>query len=322
MLRPYKRVGTIEQEDGVAFVAEGDLEDAGGVVENAEDADDWRWVDRLAESLVVEADVAAGDGRAEGSAGFGEAVDGFAELPHHFGLFGAAEVEAIRGGDGTRTARGHVAGRFGDGVHRADAGIQLAPAAIAVRGEREGALHGAGLWILDAHDSGIARAGTGESVGADARVVLLGDPALGGDGGRGEQLYEILREIRAFERECEPIFFRLGTPGRRGDGAIVDGSFFGERMRGDFRSDATIVVDAGDAAFGDMADDDGIEAPLLENHEDFVLVAFFGDEEHALLRFAEHDFVRRHAGFALGNFGEIDFDAGAAAGSHFHGGAG
>src|SRR6266436_8968217 len=53
-----------------------------------------------------------------------------------------------------------------------------------------------------------------------------------------------------------------------------------------------------------------------------MLAAFFGDEEHALLGFAEHDFVGAHAGFALGNFGKIDFDAGAAAGGHFAGGAG
>src|SRR5437879_2475370 len=182
---------TVEEKDDVAFVPEGNFEDARSVVENAEDADDWRWVDRLAESFVIEADIAAGDGRVEGGAGFGEAVDGFAELPHHFGFLGAAEIEAVRGGDGTRAARGHVAGGFGDGVHGANARIQLAPAAVAVRGEREGALHGAGLRILDAHDGGIARAGAGERVGADAGVVLLGDPALGGDCRRGQQLDEI-----------------------------------------------------------------------------------------------------------------------------------
>src|SRR2546430_13590628 len=41
---------------------------------------------------------------------------GFAELPHHFGFFGAAEIEAIRGGDGPRAACGDVAGRFRNGV--------------------------------------------------------------------------------------------------------------------------------------------------------------------------------------------------------------
>src|SRR5213592_2671142 len=102
---------------------------------------------------------------------------------------------------------------------------------------------------------------------------------------------------------------------------MVDRTFFRERMRGNFRGDAAIVVDAGDAAFGDLAHNDGVEAPLLENGQDFMLQAVFGDQEHALLRFAEHDFVRRHAGFTLRNFGEIDFDAGAAARSHFHRGA-
>src|SRR5260370_2824938 len=125
----------MEQEDDVTFVGEGDFEDAGSVVGEAEDADDRRGVDGFAESLIVKADVAAGDRRAEGSAGFGETVGGFAELPHHFGLFGAAEVEAIRGGDGTRTARGPVAGRFGEGLDSADAGLHLAPAAVAVGGK-------------------------------------------------------------------------------------------------------------------------------------------------------------------------------------------
>src|SRR5882762_653714 len=102
---------------------------------------------------------------------------------------------------------------------------------------------------------------------------------------------------------------------------MIDGPFFGKRMRGDVRLDAAIVVDAGDAAFGDLANDYGVETPLLENVEHFALAALLGDQQHALLRFAEHDFVRRHASFALGNSVEIDLDAGAAARSHFHGGA-
>ena len=93
-------------------------------------------------------------------------------------------------------------------------------------------------------------------------------------------------------------------------------------MRGNFRGDAAAILDASQATFGDAPDHDGIQPPLLENGKNFVLAAFLRDQQHALLRFAEHDFVRRHAGFALRNFGEIDLDAGAAARSHFHGGAG
>src|SRR6266852_6915442 len=113
MLRPYRGNRSIEQNDDVAFLTKGDFLDVRGVFDHAEDADDRRGVDRFAESFVVEADVAAGDGRVEGGAGFGEAVDGFAELPHHLGLFWAAEVQAICGGDGTRAAASDVAGGFG-----------------------------------------------------------------------------------------------------------------------------------------------------------------------------------------------------------------
>src|SRR5438309_3437824 len=149
----------IEDEDDIALITESNLEDAGGVVENAKNAYNGRRVDRLAESLVVKADVAAGDGRAKDGAGFGKAVDGLRKLPHHFGLFGAAEIETIRGGDGARAAGGHVAGGFRNGMHGANARIELAPTTVAVSGEREGALHRSRLRILDPHHSRVARAG-------------------------------------------------------------------------------------------------------------------------------------------------------------------
>jgi len=39
------RVGAVEEDDDVAFVAEGDFQDFGGVVENAEDADHRRGIE-------------------------------------------------------------------------------------------------------------------------------------------------------------------------------------------------------------------------------------------------------------------------------------
>src|SRR5258707_883742 len=70
-----------------------------------------------------------------------------------------------------------------------------------------------------------------------------------------------------------------------------------------------VVADAEAAIVGDDGDFGGFQAPLFEDAEDFVLAAFIGDEEHALLAFREHDFVRRHAGFALGDEIEFDLDA-------------
>ena len=45
-------------------------------------------------------------------------------------------------------------------------------------------------------------------------------------------------------------------------------------------------------------------------------------QQHALLRLAQHDFVGSHAGLALRNLVEFDFNAGAAARTHFARGAG
>ena len=64
--------------------------------------------------------------------GFGNAVNRLAELAHDFGLFGIAEVEAIRRGYGTRATTSDIARSFGDCVHCTDARPELAPAAVAV----------------------------------------------------------------------------------------------------------------------------------------------------------------------------------------------
>ena len=322
MLHANRGIRSIQQDHSVAGFAEGDFQDLRGVFDHPDDADDRGGVDRFAESFVVEADVASGDGSVEGGARFDQAIDGFAELPHHFGLFGAAEIQAIRGGDGPRAAASHIAGRFGHRVHGSHAGIQLTPAAVAVGREGQRALHGSRFRIFDTHHCRVARAGTRQSVGAHGSVVLLGDPALGGNRRRRQQLQEVLGEVRAFGREGKPIRGVLFSRCRRGHGPLIDRTFFCQGMRGNFRGGSAVVVDAGHAAFGNLADDDGIEAPLLEDRQDFMLAALFRHQQHALLGFAEHDFVGRHAGLALRNFGEFDLDARAAARGHFHSGAG
>ena len=97
-------------------------------------ADDRRRVDGAAVGLVVERDVAAGDGRAERAAGLADALDGAHELAHHLGLLGVAEVQAVGGADGHRARRGHVAAGLGHGEPRALEGIEPAVAAVAVHG--------------------------------------------------------------------------------------------------------------------------------------------------------------------------------------------
>ncbi len=71
----------------------------------------------------------------------------------------------------------------------------------------------------------------------------------------------------------------------------------------------------------DLAHFDRIESPFFEDAEDFIFAAFLRHQQHALLRFAEHDLVRSHAGFALRHAVEFDFNAHAAASAHLASGA-
>ena len=67
------------------------------------------------------------------------------------------------------------------------------------------------------------------------------------------------------------------------------------------------------AGVGDAADLRPGQVPLVKNAFDFVLAARLDDDEHALLRFAEHDFVGRHVGARCGTLVQFDLDAGAGA---------
>ena len=129
-----------QQNDGVLLALKTRRDGFGDVVENADDAEDGRGIDAFAAGLVVKRYVAAGDGRRERGAGLGDAVDGGRELRHDFGLLGIAEVEAVGGGYGRCAGAGNFARGFGDGVHGAEFGIEITPAAVAVERHGEAAL--------------------------------------------------------------------------------------------------------------------------------------------------------------------------------------
>ena len=103
---------------------------------------------------------------------------------------------------------------------------------------------------------------------------------------------------------------------------LVDRSIIGERGIRNLRDDFAVLQHAQLVVGGDLADFDGVESPLFENAEDFVLAAFLRDQQHALLRLAQHDLVGSHAGFALRHAVEFDLDAHAAAPAHLAGRAG
>src|ERR1019366_9760392 len=104
--------------------------------ENSHHSDHGSRVNSLAESFVVEADIAARNRRIKFLAGFGDAVNHLRKLPHDVRFFRVAEVEAVGGADRSRSGASHFAGSFGDRMHGAETRIEIAPAAVAV--ERHG----------------------------------------------------------------------------------------------------------------------------------------------------------------------------------------
>ena len=76
------------------------------------------------------------------------------------------------------------------------------------------------------------------------------------------------------------------------------------------------LADPKPIASSDAADRDGVEVPLAEDLEHFVLTSAFHREQHPLLRLREHHLVGRQARLAPGNEIQIQLDATAAAGRH------
>ena len=132
--RGFHRVA--EQDDGVAFVLEPLRGDVLGLLDEADDSDGGRRVNRAERAaLVVERDVAAGDGRVEGAATFGNAAHGFLELPENLRVMRVAEVEVVGRAERRSTGAGEVAARLGDGGFPAFVGVEIDVGPVAVAGE-------------------------------------------------------------------------------------------------------------------------------------------------------------------------------------------
>ena len=204
-------------------------------------------------------------------------------------------------------------------MHRAQPRIEIAPASIAIERHRKAALRRVSIRILDANHARIARARRFDSVGLHHVIVLLPNPALAADVGAGEKLLETFGEVVvAAEPNVLWHFARYWRfPARQR--TFVHRRVVGERLIRNLGYDFAVVKHAQFIAGGDCANFDCIESPLFKDAEDFVLAAFLGDQQHALLRLAEHDFVCAHASFALRNAIEFDLDANAAARAHLAG---
>ena len=152
-----------------------------GPLQHPDAADDGRRVDRPASALVVERHVAGHDRRAEHLAGLGHARDRLAQRIRGARALGVAEVEAVRDRRGLRAAAGDVEHRLGDGLGAAAPRVERDARAVAVQRDGDPA-----LGRRQAHDAGVA-ARAGDGARAHDLVVLLVDPGLGADVGRGQQ---------------------------------------------------------------------------------------------------------------------------------------
>src|SRR5258708_38719705 len=90
-----------------------------------------------------------------------------------------------------------------------------------------------------------------------------------------------------------------------------------EGFRWNFRWNSAVVSDAHDAIARDEADLRARHVPLVEHLANDVFPAALRNNQHAFLRFAEHDFIRRHPWLPLRNFGQIDLDTAFSAACRF-----
>src|SRR5437016_6094236 len=93
----------------------------------------------------------------------------------------------------------------------------------------------------------------------------------------------------------------------------VSGTIGHEPGAGELGDDARPFGDPVDRLAYDFADDARREIPLRQDFSFRVFTAAPGHDQHALLRLAEKDFIRRHSAFTGWNFGHVDADADIAA---------
>ena len=144
-------------------------------------------------------------------------------------------------------------------------------------------------------------------------VVLAIHPSLARNGRRGQQAREHFRRRRRLAERGEGQLLCLFDVRRLRHWTPIHRRIVGERAIRDLGDDIAVIAHAKLAVGRDLAHPHGMQIPFLEDALDFRLASALDHHQHALLRFGEHDFVRRHTGLALRNERDVDVHAGAAA---------
>src|SRR5262249_23492499 len=102
------------------------------VLEESHHAQYRRGVNSLAQSFVIEADIAPRDWDIKFFAGARHPINNLRKLPHDVRLFRIAEVQAISRAHGRRARAADITRSLRDRVHRAEARIEIAPATVSI----------------------------------------------------------------------------------------------------------------------------------------------------------------------------------------------
>ena len=100
---------------------------------------------------------------------------------------------------------------------------------------------------------------------------------------------------------------------------VIERCVVAEKARVQFGHHASALLDPQEPVRRDRSDLYGVEPPFLEDRQDLAFSTAFGYQQHALLRFREHDFVGRHPALALRHAVEFDLDPDPAAAAHLRG---
>ena len=298
---------TLDQPDARGTTIEG--------VDDSERRDHRRRIDVAAAGLVVEADVATDHRQVEGPTGLAHPVDRLRQLPHHLGVLGVAEVEAVDEGEGAGADRRQVHDRLDNGGSGTHTRIDRAPTVVAVGRERQapaGVEPGEG--VLQTKHCGVA-AGCLHGVEEQLVVVLRRDPRR-----VAEHRQQIGGEIAGVER-VRGIGAAGVEVGRRGERTVVERRRLVQR-RGRQIADhhvvgggfgAVAIEEPQRAALGHGADHRGQHLPALTDRQHIGEVGRLDDREHPLLGLRRHDLVGLHARLTLWHGPDVDVHAHTAA---------
>ena len=136
-------------------------------------------------------------------------------------------------------------------------------------------------------------------------IVLLPDPALGGERRGSEEALEAVERVALGEGRRVDIGLGVAAP----PGPAILRRLADQRADRDVAGNAPLHPQRQPARFGDPADHREIQLPFLEDAARLRLAAGVEDHQHAFLAFAEHDLEGGHAGFPHRHPVEIELDA-------------